>query len=622
MMLSTFPPQTPVSTTQVNYNFTPPFLSNGGKYGCRATTNTSAQRPLFVAATASTSIRQVSCASDGDDTSLEEEEEEEDAAVSSADAVVAMIRAASTSTVEFTQTIEKSGAGRGGSKSKALVLPSQDFQRLCLEQLHLFRRIVDPDALLSVYVRPADSYVMDRLELRRITLYPGVHSADIVVLVCNFGVPAGLRVAEAAIMSQQAEFFPELGAVVFPMVTHPFIVGFLVAEFPKMFMEKEWHDVKEDSFSRTHSPDPLPLEVQTFEDHSVGMLKFSSEQKLNAINITRSLAMAYVMDQKAMLLQQSAWQNNVRMSNLVEQIRGSLSGIHTLSKMLSIQLKRSEIAHDIVDDILVQGDHIRDALQQLQDAVYLTKANILRYNNESLKKIQQSSDTLPEEGTQLSNNLSMESSVRKLQESSGILSIASADQDSEFPMPPLALASSYPQEIRPCEVSDVLQDLVGAIKPLAQKQQRVVELCDLSSTLKVAVEEPALRQALSNLVEGALLRTKVGGRIDIVSTIAPAGGVLIVIDDDGPDMHYMTQMHSLTPFGPDLYGKDRIEDNMTWNFIAGLTVAREILEGYGCVVRVISPRSAGPVLGAGGTRVEIWLPSFPAADAQGIGEDA
>ena len=92
---------------------------------------------------------------------------------------------------------------------------------------------------------------------------------------------------------------------------------------------------------------------------------------------------------------------------------------------------------------------------------------------------------------------------------------------------------------RPCEVSDVLQDLVGAIRPLAHNQERVVELCDLSVSLKVVVEEPALRQALSNLIEGALLRTEVGGRIEILSTEAPAGGALIIIDDDGPDMQYM-----------------------------------------------------------------------------------
>ncbi|KAL1565219.1 quinolinate synthase [Salvia divinorum] len=601
MLLSAFPPQTPLPAAHSNYCFAPTLAPNYSKpqhhspCSCRAATATSAQRPLSLAATASTALGQVSFTSDDDASS-----HGEDSMVSSAAAIAAALRDASTSPVEFVHRIEKGGDAKG----EAMVLPSQDFQRLCLEQLDLFRRIVHPDALLSVYVRPAGSYVMDRLELRRITFYPCASAADIVVLVGTFRIAAGLRVAEAAISSQQAEFLPELGAVVFPMVRHPFVVGFLVAELPKMALEREWDDQTDCTFSGKSFPLPQsmnsqPLDVQSLKGHLVDKLKFSAEQKINAIHITRSLAMAYVMDQKAMLLQQSSWQNNIRMNNLVEQIRSSLSSIRTLSKMLSVQLKRSEISYDVVEDILVQGDYINDTLQKLQDAVYLTKANILRYNKGTQKQMQQSSDVDPEMSSRISN----------MQESTGQLSLISASKDSEFPMPPLALAPSRLQEIRPCEVSDVLQDLVGAIRPLAHNQERVVELCDLSVSLKVVVEEPALRQALSNLIEGALLRTEVGGRIEILSTEAPAGGALVIIDDDGPDMQYMTQMHSLTPFGSDLYGEDRMDDNMTWNFIAGLTVAREILESYGCVVRVLSPRNTDAVLGAGGSRIEIWLPS-------------
>lgn len=94
---------------------------------------------------------------------------------------------------------------------------------------------------------------------------------------------------------------------------------------------------------------------------------------------------------------------------------------------------------------------------------------------------------------------------------------------------------------RPCNVSDILVDLVEAVKPLAHNQQREVELSELGKSLEVAVEEPALRQALSNLIESALLRTHAGGKVEIVSTGAPAGGALVVIDDDGPDMHYMVK---------------------------------------------------------------------------------
>ncbi|GJT52942.1 ribonuclease H-like domain-containing protein [Tanacetum coccineum] len=91
----------------------------------------------------------------------------------------------------------------------------------------------------------------------------------------------------------------------------------------------------------------------------------------------------------------------------------------------------------------------------------------------------------------------------------------------------------------PCNASHVLSDLVNALEPLALKQQRAVQISQLPLSLEVAIEEPALRQAISNLIEGALLRTNVGGMVEIVSTSAPASSALIIIDDDGPDMHYM-----------------------------------------------------------------------------------
>ncbi|KAK8627447.1 hypothetical protein V6N13_135058 [Hibiscus sabdariffa] len=544
--------------------------------------------------------------------------------LSSASAVSAAIRRASTSPVDFTQRIEKND-----HRNHKLIMPTPDFQRLCLEQLDLFRRIVDPDALLSVYVRPAGSYVMDQLELRRVTSYPAVKAADIVFLVGNFTVPAGLRAAEAALSSQQMEVVGEHRAVVFPMVKQPFVVGFLVAELPEMEKVPQGAErgdmlhcpIPEEPYALSSpSPSPglgmkKPWEIQYLENEPMRQNDiFTVDQRSNAINISRTLAVAYVMDQKAILLQQSTWQNNVRMGALVEQIRGPLSTIRTLSKMLSTHVKENEISHDIVEDILVQGDRIKGTLQELQDAVHLTKANIMRYNEESLKKMRNSTHSRPESlRSQLSDDFSRDSSNSKSETSGLLLSLSTTDKDLEMPMPPLALAPLRENGIRKsCNISDVLADLVDAVRPLAHKQQRMVELSELSQPLQVAIEEPALCQALSNLIEGALLRTKVGGKVEIVSTSAPAGGALLVIDDDGPDMHYMTQMHSLTPFGAELFSENMIEDNMTWNFVAGLTVAREILESYGCVVRVMSPRTTEAALGAGGTRVELWLPSFSA----------
>ncbi|KAJ6981267.1 hypothetical protein NC653_024617 [Populus alba x Populus x berolinensis] len=585
--------------------------------------------------------------------------------VSSASAVASAIRRGSSSSVEFVQKIEK-GQNNNDNKTK-LVLPSPDFQRLCVQQLDLFHRIVDPDAILSVYVRPAGSYVMDRLELRRVTSYPGVNasSSDIVILVANFNIPTGLRAAEAAFSSKQAECVAEHRAVVFPMVKHPFVVGFLVAELPMMEMdiscangESDLISPEEAFASPSASKKSKSWSIQTLNDEPLRLFNFTAEQRLNAINISHTLAMAYVMDQilkdarpnatlnpldifklnsssllmKALLLQQSSWQNNVRMTTLVEQIRGPLSSIRTLSKMLSIHTKRSEIAYDIVEDIIVQGDSMRDALQELQDAVYLTKApslslfllsaNIVRYNEETLKKIHNEAYAHPESmRSQLPEDFLNDSSD-KLRTPGKPRFLNPASKDMEMPMPPLALSPLQQHGIRPCNVSEVLSDLVEAAIPLANKQQRILELSELSQSLQVAIEEQALRQALSNLIEGALLRTHVGGKVEIVSTGAPAGGALVVIDDDGPDMHYMTQMRSLIPFGAELFSENMVEDNMTWNFVAGLTVAREILENYGCVVHVISPRVSDAALGTGGTRIELWLPSFASSDQNDLAHEA
>ena len=86
-------------------------------------------------------------------------------------------------------------------------------------------------------------------------------------------------------------------------------------------------------------------------------------------------------------------------------------------------------------------------------------------------------------------------------------------------------------------------------------------------------------------------------------------------------MWMQTQMRSLIPFGAELFSENMVEDNMTWNFVAGLTVAREILENYGCVVHVISPRVSDAALGTGGTRIELWLPSFASSDQNDLAHE-
>nr|CAB3465734.1 unnamed protein product [Digitaria exilis] len=337
-----------------------------------------------------------------------EEEEDENLGPASAAAVAAAIRRASNaSPVRFRRVRPReAGEGQRGEEG-GLAEPSADFRRLCAEQLEMFRAVVSRDAVLSVspncaqfnklvekkilvqfthnigcdcqllgaiyrtllvYVRPAGSYIMDQLELRRVALYPGINNAperDIVVVVGDFSISAGLRAAEAFLVKQQ----------------------------------------------------------------------------------------------KAYLLQQTSWQNNVRMSGLVEQIRAPLSNIRALAKMLSVHMKRTEIPFDIIEDILIQGDHLKDALQQIQDAVYLTKvafnvyfyyqnilwldpANIVRSGEETFKKVQGS----PHPSRALSDYGSVRGSDS--QNVDPVLALNSDEDDMVMPMPPLWLAPCQHQDAR------------------------------------------------------------------------------------------------------------------------------------------------------------------------------
>ncbi|KAI3720869.1 hypothetical protein L2E82_31867 [Cichorium intybus] len=122
----------------------------------------------------------------------------------------------------------------------------------------------------------------------------------------------------------KAEFIPKSRALVFPMVKHPFVVGFLVAELPKLEIHKEEDDLRN-----------LITHMQ-FQNHG-----------------------------NSKVLKQCCF-NNL-------QIRSPLSSIRTLSKMLSVNMKKKEISYDIVEDMMVLGDRMRETLQQLQDAVHMTK---------------------------------------------------------------------------------------------------------------------------------------------------------------------------------------------------------------------------------------------------------
>ncbi|CAI5493488.1 unnamed protein product [Closterium sp. Naga37s-1] len=102
----------------------------------------------------------------------------------------------------------------------------------------------------------------------------------------------------------------------------------------------------------------------------VQLKPYEEEEQRAAVGVARSLAFAYVMEQRAWMMQQSLWQRTVTIDSLLDQMRAPLSALRTLGRMLMPQVAKTELGPDLVQGMVSQGDEIGDVLSQLQQALY------------------------------------------------------------------------------------------------------------------------------------------------------------------------------------------------------------------------------------------------------------
>lgn len=87
----------------------------------------------------------------------------------------------------------------------------------------------------------------------------------------------------------------------------------------------------------------------------------------------------------------------------------------------------------------------------------------------------------------------------------------------------------------PCNVAEVLRHLGQAANGLANQRGQTLQITS-SSSLWAAVDAVGLRRACSHILETALQHTPKGGYVRTDAMPAPGGGVLIIIEDNGPDI--------------------------------------------------------------------------------------
>lgn len=99
----------------------------------------------------------------------------------------------------------------------------------------------------------------------------------------------------------QLDFIPKYGAMVLPLVKHPFIVGFLVAELPNVeaetCMNSESTQVEVPNLRQSPYSYGNSLGIQPYKEDLVKTCQITLKERSRAIKISQSLAHAYVIDQ-------------------------------------------------------------------------------------------------------------------------------------------------------------------------------------------------------------------------------------------------------------------------------------------------------------------------------------
>ncbi|GBG91434.1 hypothetical protein CBR_g52389 [Chara braunii] len=295
--------------------------------------------------------------------------------------------------------------------------PTEEFMELCHIQLQMCKELMGNNVCLTVYLRTPESYASGQLELWRIAsgsdnvdVDRGLERHDAILHIGSADVSLPKRFAEQALVKHEVVELEEKQALVLPLARGSFLAGLLIVERQIAVGSSAalssqpsdehrppvWTEVESLPSGNTFSPDEHSAEstasvsgdMSSWEpalsipapsvsnlptpriNNSRPKLLFTIEERAAAAKIAQSLAVACIMDQRSLLLQKSSWQKGLRIDGGLEQMRGPLTALRTIGRLLRQQLRKEEMSRDMVEDMLVQGDRLSELIQQLQKVLY------------------------------------------------------------------------------------------------------------------------------------------------------------------------------------------------------------------------------------------------------------
>ena len=277
----------------------------------------------------------------------------------------------------------------------------------------------------------------------------------------------------------------------------------------------------QDEYLLSHNQIVLPL---IYEGVMMGLLvtaredrEWNEREEGEIERIAKTLAIACIIDQRRAWLQHQLQQEQILqegqrdlLDNLLHQFRNPLTAIRTFGKLLFKRMRPVDPNREVATSIVRESDRLQELLQQFDQVIDLNTADLAPL-------------PLPESKVVINQNVQKEAK-------------------------PVLLLPGTGEQLTDCSLADFLAPLLISAQAISQERnlQLITEIPHHLPLVKV--NEKALREVLSNIIDNALKYTPTSGKILVQCGLKKDNFQGIAISDTGPgippeDLEHLGERH-------------------------------------------------------------------------------
>ena len=290
--------------------------------------------------------------------------------------------------------------------------------------------------------------------------------------------------------------------------------------------------------------------------------------------IAQTLAFGCILDQRRAWLQQQLHQQQILqekqqdlLDNLLHQFRNPLTALHTFGKLLMKRLRPEEPHRGVAASIVRESEHLQELLKKIDEVIDL--------KTDDFKHLQLTNDN-------------------------GFLVEAKLSEEKQIPL----LLPGIGERDTDCNLQGIVDIVLSSARAIAQERnlQLITELEDNPAFIKI--NQKALTEILTNIVDNALKYTPSGGKILIKAGKQENNFYSVIVSDTGPGIPPGDLQH----LGVRYYRGVKAQTEIPGTGL-GLAIAKQLIEQIRGRLEVFSPALESVISSnnSPGSTFVIWL---------------